>query len=215
MVYAGRLSTPDAMPGSIFTCSRTRPARRWRWSPRPRWRSSTMPRSSAISGRWSARGSISTGSWRTSPPIPGLVLYTLVNDETRAPARGALPRARPAARRAARRGDRALEDRARRSRPRPGPGRQHVMDEAYFARVDAIQFTIAHDDGIAWEDWEEADIVLAGVSRTLEDADQHLSRQPRLQGRQHPARGRKPAAAGAVRAQAAAGGRADHRAASG
>ena len=46
------------------------------------------------------------------------------------------------------------------------PGRQHRMDEAYFARVEAIQFTIAHDDGIAWEDWEEADIILAGVSRT-------------------------------------------------
>ena len=46
------------------------------------------------------------------------------------------------------------------------PGRQHVLDAAYFARVDAIQFTIAHDDGIAHEDWEDADIVLAGVSRT-------------------------------------------------
>jgi regulator of PEP synthase PpsR (kinase-PPPase family) len=46
------------------------------------------------------------------------------------------------------------------------PGRQHAMDAAYFARVDAIQFTIAHDDGIGWENWEEADIVLAGVSRT-------------------------------------------------
>lgn len=46
------------------------------------------------------------------------------------------------------------------------PGRQHKMDAAYFARVDAIQFTIAHDDGIGWENWEEADIVLAGVSRT-------------------------------------------------
>jgi regulator of PEP synthase PpsR (kinase-PPPase family) len=45
-------------------------------------------------------------------------------------------------------------------------GRQHVLDAAYFARVDAIQFTIAHDDGIAPENWEEADIVLAGVSRT-------------------------------------------------
>jgi regulator of PEP synthase PpsR (kinase-PPPase family) len=40
------------------------------------------------------------------------------------------------------------------------------LDAAYFARVDAIQFTIAHDDGIAWEEWEEADIVLAGVSRS-------------------------------------------------
>ena len=46
------------------------------------------------------------------------------------------------------------------------PGRQHVMDAAYFARVDAIQFTIAHDDGINAQNWEEADIVLAGVSRT-------------------------------------------------
>ncbi|AKM11187.1 pyruvate, water dikinase regulatory protein [Croceicoccus naphthovorans] len=46
------------------------------------------------------------------------------------------------------------------------PGRQHQMDEAYFARVEAIQFTIAHDDGLLWEEWEEADIVLAGVSRT-------------------------------------------------
>jgi len=46
------------------------------------------------------------------------------------------------------------------------PGRQHLMDEAYFSRVDAIQYTIAHDDGIASEDWEEADIVLAGVSRS-------------------------------------------------
>jgi [pyruvate, water dikinase]-phosphate phosphotransferase / [pyruvate, water dikinase] kinase len=46
------------------------------------------------------------------------------------------------------------------------PGRQHVLDEAYFARVDAIQFTIAHDDGVGHEQWEEADIVLAGVSRS-------------------------------------------------
>ena len=46
------------------------------------------------------------------------------------------------------------------------PGGKNKMDDAYFARVDAIQWTIAHDDGISWEDWEEADIVLAGVSRT-------------------------------------------------
>lgn len=50
--------------------------------------------------------------------------------------------------------------------PHARPGRQHAMDEAYFARVDAIHYTIAHDDGVAWEDWEEADIVLAGVSRS-------------------------------------------------
>lgn len=45
-------------------------------------------------------------------------------------------------------------------------GRQHVLDAAYFARVDAIQFSIAHDDGVGSENWEEADIVLCGVSRT-------------------------------------------------
>ena len=46
------------------------------------------------------------------------------------------------------------------------PGLQHIMDEAYFARVEAIHFTMAHDDGIAPEGWENADIVLAGVSRS-------------------------------------------------
>ncbi len=46
------------------------------------------------------------------------------------------------------------------------PGRQHMLDEAYFKRVDAIHYTIAHDDGIGSEDWEQADILLAGVSRT-------------------------------------------------
>lgn len=45
-------------------------------------------------------------------------------------------------------------------------GRQHTLDAAYFARVEAIQFTIAHDDGVAPDNWEEADIVLAGVSRS-------------------------------------------------
>jgi len=48
------------------------------------------------------------------------------------------------------------------------PGRQHVMDEAYFRRVDAINYTMVHDDGAqaGIEDLEEADIVLLGVSRT-------------------------------------------------
>jgi len=96
---------------------------------------------------------------------PGLVLYTLVNPVIR----------------------RALEQNSRRrginavsvldpvidalsavtgEENRGRPGRQHALDAAYFARVDAIQFTIAHDDGISPDNWEEADIVLAGVSRT-------------------------------------------------
>jgi regulator of PEP synthase PpsR (kinase-PPPase family) len=46
------------------------------------------------------------------------------------------------------------------------PGRQHMLDDAYFSRVEAIHYSIAHDDGANVENWEEADIVLAGVSRT-------------------------------------------------
>ncbi len=46
------------------------------------------------------------------------------------------------------------------------PGRKHILDEAYFARIEAIQYTIAHDDGVGSENWEDADIILVGVSRT-------------------------------------------------
>lgn len=46
------------------------------------------------------------------------------------------------------------------------PGRQHDLTDAYFARVEAIQYTVAHDDGLNWEGWRDADIILAGVSRT-------------------------------------------------
>ena len=95
---------------------------------------------------------------------PGLVLFTLVNPETRA----------------------RLEDHCRQlslpvvpaldavidaleaqlgQEAHGRPGRQHMMDDEYFRRVDAIHYTIAHDDGVGWEDWEQADIVLAGVSR--------------------------------------------------
>lgn len=96
---------------------------------------------------------------------PGLVLFTLVNSEIR----------------------RTLEARCRAmglpaiapldsvshalsnllgQEAKARPGRQHVLDAAYFERVDAIQFTIAHDDGIGMEEWEEADILLVGVSRS-------------------------------------------------
>lgn len=46
------------------------------------------------------------------------------------------------------------------------PGRQHELDAEYFARIDAMHFTIAHDDGQHTSDIDKADIVLVGVSRT-------------------------------------------------
>ncbi len=96
---------------------------------------------------------------------PGLIIYTLVNSDVR----------------------RTLEHRCRLAglphvaaldpvtdalqrllgqEAKTRPGRQHVLDAAYFSRVDAIHYTIAHDDGVAPEEWEEADVVLAGVSRS-------------------------------------------------
>lgn len=46
------------------------------------------------------------------------------------------------------------------------PGLQHTMDEAYFHRIDAIDFALSFDDGQNFDGIEEADVVLVGVSRT-------------------------------------------------
>lgn len=43
---------------------------------------------------------------------------------------------------------------------------QHVLDAEYFRRIDALNFTMEHDDGQLPTDIEEADIVLIGISRT-------------------------------------------------
>ncbi len=96
---------------------------------------------------------------------PGLVLFTMARAELRAqlesscrdmglPALGVLDPVLAALS--------SLLGQSAQSRP----GRQHTLDAAYFSRVEAIQYTIAHDDGAGCENWEQADIVLAGVSRT-------------------------------------------------
>jgi regulator of PEP synthase PpsR (kinase-PPPase family) len=96
---------------------------------------------------------------------PGLVLYTLVNSNIR----------RELEQKTRRRGIHAVSvldpvthalSAVLGQEAKGRPGRQHALDAAYFARVDAIQFTIAHDDGVGADNWEEADIILAGVSRT-------------------------------------------------
>lgn len=46
------------------------------------------------------------------------------------------------------------------------PGRQHELNQDYFDRVEVINFALAHDDGQAHWDLEEADVVLVGPSRT-------------------------------------------------
>ena len=46
------------------------------------------------------------------------------------------------------------------------PGRQHMMDADYFARIDAMDYAMAQDDGHGIDRLQEADVVLLGVSRT-------------------------------------------------
>nr|WP_210261172.1 pyruvate, water dikinase regulatory protein [Enterovirga sp. DB1703] len=46
------------------------------------------------------------------------------------------------------------------------PGAQHMLNAEYFKRIDAMNFTLMHDDGQLPEDLDDADVVLVGVSRT-------------------------------------------------
>jgi len=46
------------------------------------------------------------------------------------------------------------------------PGGQHQLNEDYFKRIEALNYTIEHDDGQNIETLNEADIILVGVSRT-------------------------------------------------
>ena len=96
---------------------------------------------------------------------PGLVIFTLVNSSARATLEARCRKLGLAAVAPLDAVNDALSGMLG-QQAKARPGRQHVLDEAYFDRVDAIQFTMAHDDGIGWENWEEADIVLAGVSRS-------------------------------------------------
>ena len=96
---------------------------------------------------------------------PGLIIYTLANSDVR---RKLEARCHAAALPAVAALDPVVDALSRLlgQEASARPGRQHTLDAAYFARVDAIQWTIAHDDGIGADDWEEADLLLAGVSRT-------------------------------------------------
>jgi regulator of PEP synthase PpsR (kinase-PPPase family) len=49
---------------------------------------------------------------------------------------------------------------------KPQIGGQHALNASYFKRMDALTFTMNHDDGQSSEDLEDADVVLVGISRT-------------------------------------------------
>ena len=46
------------------------------------------------------------------------------------------------------------------------PSGQHVLDDEYYKRIEAVQFTITHDDGKIISDLNNSDVVLVGISRT-------------------------------------------------
>jgi len=141
---------------------------------------------------------------------PGLVLFTMVNAETRArlqsrcaelglpsvPALDAVTLALEAQLGQAAKGR---------------PGRQHAMDEAYFRRVEAIQFTIAHDDGIASGGLGSSRYSACRGLAQFKDTHCDLPCQSGLPRREHSHRRGKPAAVRAVQLAAAVGGRAHHK----
>ena len=46
------------------------------------------------------------------------------------------------------------------------PSGQHVLDQEYYKRIEAVQFTMSHDDGKVIKDLDQSDVILVGVSRT-------------------------------------------------
>ncbi len=46
------------------------------------------------------------------------------------------------------------------------PSAQYTLNDEYYKKIEAIQFTMDHDDGNSLEDIEKSDIILLGVSRT-------------------------------------------------
>ena len=96
---------------------------------------------------------------------PGLVLYTIVNDKLReqliegcrAAQIASVPVLDPVMNAmAAHFGQKA----------RGQSGRQHELDAEYFDRIEAMNFALAHDDGQSSRSYNEADVILIGVSRS-------------------------------------------------
>ncbi len=96
---------------------------------------------------------------------PGLVMFTLMNEDLRARLE---ERCRKMAMPCVAVLDGTLGELSRylgREQTHRTAG-QHQLDEAYFQRIEALNYTMAHDDGQNLEGLGEADVILVGVSRT-------------------------------------------------
>ena len=97
---------------------------------------------------------------------PGIVMYTILNDDLQKLLREVCKELKIPCVPVLARAINELSNYVGRNVKTPIVGRQHELDDEYFARVEAVNYTIAHDDGINTEDLEDADVVLCGVSRT-------------------------------------------------
>ncbi|MDA5192378.1 pyruvate, water dikinase regulatory protein [Govanella unica] len=96
---------------------------------------------------------------------PGIVMFTLVNEEMRTALVSYCDSAKipylavidPAI---------AFFGRYLGEKAQAKPGQQHVLNTEYFHRIDALNYTLAHDDGQVSENLSKADVILVGVSRT-------------------------------------------------
>lgn len=96
---------------------------------------------------------------------PGLVLFTLVNDTLRQLLQEGCRRLQVQAIPVLDPIIGALASYLHR-KSRGVPGKQHLLDSEYFARIDAMTFALNHDDGQSSWGLNDADVCLVGVSRT-------------------------------------------------
>jgi regulator of PEP synthase PpsR (kinase-PPPase family) len=98
---------------------------------------------------------------------PGIVLFTLVDQELLARLEEACRESGSPCLSVLRPIVDVFQSYLGRPAPAPRPGAQHVLNADYFKRIDALNFTMMHDDGqIGGEGLEQADVLLLGVSRT-------------------------------------------------
>ena len=76
------------------------------------------------------------------------------------------------------------------------PSGQHILDKDYYNRIEAVQFTMSHDDGKIVKDLDQSDVILVGVSRTsktptsiyLANRGYKVANIPIIPGKELPAR---------------------------
>ncbi|HRD75145.1 MAG TPA: pyruvate, water dikinase regulatory protein [Hyphomicrobiaceae bacterium] len=96
---------------------------------------------------------------------PGIVLYTMVNSELSASLEARCKELNVPSLHALEPIMRVFESYLGAAKT-PIVGGQHVLDAGYFKRIEALNFTMAHDDGKLPADISTADIVIVGISRT-------------------------------------------------